>query len=322
MSGPRRTGTGAGSRRAVVTGLGVVSPHGTGAEAHWKAVADGTSSLGPVTREGCADLPLRVAGEVRGFDAAETVEDRFLVQTDRFTHFALSATQHALADARFGRADVSSPYSVGVVTAAGSGGGEFGQRELQNLWGQGSRHVGPYQSIAWFYAASTGQVSIRNGFKGPCGVVAADEAGGLDALAHAALAVRRRGRPVCRRRAPTRPSASWAAPGVSGRLPTDVRRDEGTFGRERGPSARSWRTTADRVRWRAPPTSREDARRGPNHRPPGRPENRAGRCRGRSPSRRRRRRGPAGALLACLALGAVVLTAGAAVAYWRETRPR
>ncbi|MZE72594.1 beta-ketoacyl synthase N-terminal-like domain-containing protein, partial [Streptomyces sp. SID5789] len=188
MSGRQRTNDGA--RRAVVTGLGVVSPHGVGVEAHWKATADGTSSLGPVTREGCDQLPLRVAGEVRGFEAAETVEERYLVQTDRFTHFALSATQFALDDARFGRADVESPYSVGVVTAAGSGGGEFGQRELQNLWSQGSRYVGPYQSIAWFYAASTGQVSIRNDFKGPCGVVAADEAGGLDALAHAALSVR------------------------------------------------------------------------------------------------------------------------------------
>ncbi len=83
------------------------------------------------------------------------------------------------------------PYDIGVVTAAGSGGGEFGQRELQRLWGQGSRYVGPYQSIAWFYAASTGQISIRGGFKGPCGVVASDEAGGLDAVAHAARAVRR-----------------------------------------------------------------------------------------------------------------------------------
>ncbi|MBQ0828204.1 ketosynthase chain-length factor [Streptomyces tagetis] len=176
--------------RAVVTGLGVVSPHGVGAETFWKAVADGTSSLGPVTREGCGHLPLRVAGEVRGFDAVETIEERFLVQTDRFTHFALAAAQLAMEDARFGRADIASPYSVGVVTAAGSGGGEFGQRELQNLWGHGSRYVGPYQSIAWFYAASTGQISIRNDFKGPCGVVAADEAGGLDALAHAALTVR------------------------------------------------------------------------------------------------------------------------------------
>src|SRR5207245_49827 len=59
------------------------------------------------------------------------------------------------------------------------------------LWGQGSKFVGPYQSIAWFYAASTGQISIRGGFKGPCGVVASDEAGGLDALAHAARTILR-----------------------------------------------------------------------------------------------------------------------------------
>ncbi|HEX5567615.1 MAG TPA: ketosynthase chain-length factor [Streptomyces sp.] len=177
------------TRRAVVTGIGVVAPCGIGVESFWKAVEDGVSVLDRVTREGCEHLPLRVAGEVRGFDPATVIEESYLVQTDRFSHFAMAATAMALDDARLGRADVESPYSVGVVTAAGSGGGEFGQRELQKLWGQGSRYVGPYQSIAWFYAASTGQISIRGGFKGPCGVVASDEAGGLDALAHAARAV-------------------------------------------------------------------------------------------------------------------------------------
>lgn len=114
------------------------------------------------------------------------------MQTDRFTHFAMASADQALDDAGLDRPDTDeAPFSVGVVTAAGSGGGEFGQRELQQLWDKGSRFVGPYQSIAWFYAASTGQISIRRGFKGPCGVVAADEAGGLDALAHAARAVRR-----------------------------------------------------------------------------------------------------------------------------------
>lgn len=178
-------------RNAVVTGLGVVTPHGIGTEVFWKTVEEGGSSLAPVGKEGCAHLPLRIAGEVRDFDADALIEGTFLVQTDRFTHFAMAAAQLALNDAGFGRSDIDSPYSVGVFTAAGSGGGEFGQRELQKLWGQGSRYVGPYQSIAWFYAASTGQISIRNGFKGPCGVVASDEAGGLDALAHAAQAVRR-----------------------------------------------------------------------------------------------------------------------------------
>ncbi|MCI3242737.1 MULTISPECIES: ketosynthase chain-length factor [Streptomyces] len=185
MSEPR-------SRRAAITGMGVIAPNGAGTDTFWKATREGIGVLDRVTREGCEHLPLRVAGEVRDFDPSAAVEARFLVQTDRFTHFAMAAADLALEDARLGRTVTdAAPFSVGVVTAAGSGGGEFGQRELQQLWGKGSRYVGPYQSIAWFYAASTGQISIRRGFKGPCSVVASDEAGGLDALAHAARAVRR-----------------------------------------------------------------------------------------------------------------------------------
>ncbi|QYX78649.1 beta-ketoacyl synthase N-terminal-like domain-containing protein [Streptomyces akebiae] len=179
-------------RRAAVTGIGVVAPNGTSTETFWKSTREGISVLDRVTREGCGHLPLKVAGEVRNFDPPSAVEERYLVQTDRFTHFAMAAADQALDDARLDRpATDAAPFSVGVVTAAGSGGGEFGQRELQQLWSKGSRFVGPYQSIAWFYAASTGQISIRRGFKGPCGVIASDEAGGLDAVAHAAWAVRR-----------------------------------------------------------------------------------------------------------------------------------
>ncbi|MGY3200342.1 ketosynthase chain-length factor [Streptomyces sp. TE5632] len=178
-------------RRAAITGIGVIAPGGLRTDAYWKSVSEGISVLDRITREGCGHLPLRVAGEVRAFDPTALIEDRFLVQTDRFSHFAMAAAALALDDAGLGNGDPAEPFSIGVVTAAGSGGGEFGQRELQKLWGQGPRFVGPYQSIAWFYAASTGQISIRGGFKGPCGVVASDEAGGLDSLAHAAGAVRR-----------------------------------------------------------------------------------------------------------------------------------
>ncbi|MFC7933213.1 ketosynthase chain-length factor [Streptomyces cinereoruber] len=178
-------------KHAVVTGIGVIAPNGLSADTYWKSVQEGVGVLDRITREGCEHLPLKVAGEVRSFDASTLIEDRFLVQTDRFSHYAMAAASLALDDAGLGRDAPEDPFSVGVVTAAGSGGGEFGQRELQKLWGQGSKFVGPYQSIAWFYAASTGQISIRSGFKGPCGVVASDEAGGLDALAHAARAVRR-----------------------------------------------------------------------------------------------------------------------------------
>lgn len=190
---PAGSGTGRAGRgddRPVITGLGVIAPGGHGVEPFWKSALQGRSVLGPVTREGCTHLPLRVAGEITGFDPGALVDDRFLVQTDRFTHLAMAAAELALSDARLA-ADEQRPYAIGVVTAAGSGGGEFGQRELQQLWGKGPQFVGPYQSIAWFYAASTGQISIRGGFRGPCGVLADDEAGGLDAFAHACRTIRR-----------------------------------------------------------------------------------------------------------------------------------
>jgi minimal PKS chain-length factor (CLF/KS beta) len=80
---------------------------------------------------------------------------------------------------------------VAAVTASSSGGNEFGQREIQSLWGKGPLFVGAYQSIAWFYAATTGQLSIKHGMKGHCGVVITEGAGGLDALGQARRVIRR-----------------------------------------------------------------------------------------------------------------------------------
>lgn len=107
-------------RRAAVTGIGVVAPNGTSTETFWKSTREGISVLDRVTREGCEHLPLRVAGEVRNFDPPSAVEERYLVQTDRFTHFAMAAADQALDDARLDRPETdAAPFSVGVVTAAG-----------------------------------------------------------------------------------------------------------------------------------------------------------------------------------------------------------
>jgi minimal PKS chain-length factor (CLF/KS beta) len=173
-----------------ITGIGVIAPTGIGLDEFWKAAEEGHCALDRVDRLAGTDYPVRVAGEVRGFDPAEALEGRIIVQTDLFTQFALAAADLALSDAGLDPSTLD-PFDVGVVTASYSGGVEFGQREIQALWRDGPNHVGPYQSIAWFYAASTGQISIRRGLKGPCGVLVTDEAGGLDSIAHAGRAIRR-----------------------------------------------------------------------------------------------------------------------------------
>ncbi len=169
---------------ALVTGLGVTAPNGIGVEAYWSATLAGKSGVDWISRFEADRYPTRVAGEVRDFIASDYVPGRLIPETDRGTHLGLVAADMALRDAGVQLSELPE-YDLGVVTASSSGGTEFGQREIQNLWARGPRWVGPYQSIAWFYAATTGQISIRNGLRGPCGVICTEQAGGLDALAQA-----------------------------------------------------------------------------------------------------------------------------------------
>ncbi|HUN34940.1 MAG TPA: ketosynthase chain-length factor [Trebonia sp.] len=170
--------------RAVVTGIGVVAPTGVGTHQHWESVLAGKSGLGRITRFDPSGYPVQVAGEVPGYDAARQVPGRLVPQSDRFTHFAITAAAAALADASVDPSALPE-YEMAVVTASSSGGTEFGQHEMERLYQKGPSWVGAYQSIAWFYAASTGQLSIRHGMRGPCGVLCCEQAGGLDALGQA-----------------------------------------------------------------------------------------------------------------------------------------
>jgi minimal PKS chain-length factor (CLF/KS beta) len=177
-------------RRAVVTGISAIASNGSTVDSFWAAVLAGRNGLGPLTRFAGEGFPVRVVGEVPGDETVPGVDPRLVLQTDRWSQLALRAAEHALRDADL-RLDTFSAYDLGVITASSSGGNAFGQREIQALWSSGPRYVGPYQSIAWFYAATTGQLSIKHGMQGPCGVTVAEQAGGLDAIAQARRTVLR-----------------------------------------------------------------------------------------------------------------------------------
>jgi minimal PKS chain-length factor (CLF/KS beta) len=177
--------------RIVLTGLGVVAPNGIGTEAYWKATREGSCAIKRISRFDPSLYATQLAGEVDGFQASDYIPQQLIVQTDRWTWMALAAAQMALKDAALEPARLSDPYKISVITASSSGGNEFGQKEIQSLWSKGPIFVGAYQSIAWFYAATTGQISIRYGIKGPNGVIVTEGAGGLDALQHCRRTIRR-----------------------------------------------------------------------------------------------------------------------------------
>lgn len=188
MAGPV-TGSRAAGTNPVITGIGVMAPTGIGTEVHWESVLAGKSGIGRITRFVPSGYPVQLAGQVPGFVATDHVPSKLIPQTDRWTHMGLVAAEAALADAGVDPAQLPE-YEMAVVTSSSSGGTEFGQHEMERLYLHGPSWVGAYQSIAWFYAATTGQVSIRHGMRGPCGVFCCEQAGGLDALGQARRLIR------------------------------------------------------------------------------------------------------------------------------------
>ncbi|MFF1724868.1 ketosynthase chain-length factor [Streptomyces sviceus] len=176
-------------RTAVVTGLGVVAPTGIGTKAYWAAALDGRSALGLMTRMDPSGYPIKIIGEVRDFVPADLLPSRVVVETSLMTQFGLVCADEALLDGELDPKD-QPEYEMSVVTANATGGAEFGQREMQNLYTKGPQQVGAYMAIAWFYAANSGQISIRYGMRGPSGVFITDQAGGLDCVGQARRVIR------------------------------------------------------------------------------------------------------------------------------------
>ncbi|MBV8217320.1 MAG: ketosynthase chain-length factor, partial [Solirubrobacterales bacterium] len=211
---------------AIVTGLGVIAPTGTGTEKYWAATLSGKNSIVEISKFDASSYPTSLAGEVRDFDPTEHIESRLLPQTDPMTRMALVASDMALADAGVDPAQ-RNEYDVGVVSTNCYGGWDFGQREMEHLWATGPRTVSVYESFAWFYAVNTGQISIRHRMRGHCGVIVSEQAGGLDALATARRQVRN-GTPLMLSGGMEAPVNPWTlcAQIASGRLSTSAAPDD------------------------------------------------------------------------------------------------
>ena len=85
-----------GDRRVVVTGLGLVTPLGTGIEKNWEALMAGRSGIGPITRFDVSDFAARIAGEVRDFDPHDWIEKKDVKKMDLFIQYAVGAAGQAM----------------------------------------------------------------------------------------------------------------------------------------------------------------------------------------------------------------------------------
>ncbi|HUF46675.1 MAG TPA: beta-ketoacyl-ACP synthase II [Vicinamibacterales bacterium] len=154
------------TRRVVVTGVGLLSPVGTGTEENWDALLSGRSGIGPITRFDASQHSVRIAGEVKGFDPLDYMPKKDVKKVDVFIQFALAAAQFAVDDARLAITPGNSDR-VGVFIASGIGGFSTIEREHQELLKGGPRRISPFFIPASIINLAAGHVSIRFGARGP-----------------------------------------------------------------------------------------------------------------------------------------------------------
>lgn len=154
------------ARRVVITGIGLVSPLGVGTEATWQGVVAGRTGVGLITRFDTTDYAVRIAAEVRGFQAEQWLEAKELRKFDLFIHFAVAAADMAVRASGY-EITPDNAARVGVVIGSGIGGLPSIQENHKTLLEKGPRRVSPFFIPGSIVNMPSGLVSIRTGAKGP-----------------------------------------------------------------------------------------------------------------------------------------------------------
>jgi len=153
-------------RRVAVTGIGLVSPLGTGTEKNWRALLRGANGIVPITRFDASRHVTRFGGEVPDFDVTAFIERKESRKMDLFTQFALAAAELAVNDSGIPLGDLQSERA-GVYVGSGIGGLGSIEEWHKVLLEKGPERVSPFFLIQTIINEASGQISIRYGAKGP-----------------------------------------------------------------------------------------------------------------------------------------------------------
>lgn len=153
-------------RRVVVTGLGAVTPVGNDVETMWNSLINGISGVDVITNFDTSDLKVKIAAQVKDFDATKYIEKKEIRKTDLYTQYAVAAAQQAIDDS--GIMGTIAEDRFGVYVGAGIGGMHAFTDNVLAMDKGGARKVSPYFVPMMIANIAAGTVAIRFKAKGVC----------------------------------------------------------------------------------------------------------------------------------------------------------
>ncbi len=174
-------------RRAVITGIGAVSPNGVGRERFWEATKLGKSGVRRITRFDPSRFQVQIAGEVADFDEGAHVEPKDRQHVSRCVPLAIAAAKEAVADAgiepqRMTREELR---SIGVLTGSGGGSQEFTEEQYRLYYGGHEKQCSVYTIPTSTIGTLSSEISMRFGFRGMSHVVSTGCTSSTDAIGYA-----------------------------------------------------------------------------------------------------------------------------------------
>jgi 3-oxoacyl-[acyl-carrier-protein] synthase II len=153
-------------RRVVITGLGMVTPLGTGVAKNWETLCAGKSGIRRIEKFDASPFPSQIAGEVRDFKSEDFMDKQQVRRFDIFVHYAVASARMAIEDSGMKITD-KNRHRVGCVTGSGLGGLAMLEHYHQVLLEQGPRRISPFFIPGMIANMAPGQIAIEFGARGP-----------------------------------------------------------------------------------------------------------------------------------------------------------
>ena len=174
-------------KRAVITGMGVVSPNGVGKQAFCLAILEGRSGVKQITRFDTSDLPVKIAGEIQDFNELDWMEARERKHVSRAVPLALAASTEALKDAGIDAQKLSldERREIGVVLGTGGGAGDFTEHQYHLYYTGKIKQVSLFTIPSGTPGTLASEVSMRFGLRGLSHVITTGCTSSTDGLGYA-----------------------------------------------------------------------------------------------------------------------------------------